>query len=219
MKKLISIFSLTVLANSASAVTLYQNGVTSSDGLTLGDLLADGWAQHYNELYSAVNTTTQVAGWQAAAGAQSVFIGAIDLSGNVIVGATGLASEVLSSSASFSKAVAHASSNLYWYNVSNTSFGFTPTEDITLANADLDGTGIASGTPDDGLNDLRLSWHTMGVSGGWRAGGDTGLSRSTNHRKIVLFGTGTNSVPDGGATFLLTGLGLLSLMTLRKRLK
>lgn len=207
----LAIASSLFIAANASAVTLYEDGVSTTDGLTLSDLAADGWSELYNDFYRAGNSQAQLLEFQALAGSAYVFVGAINLAGDVIVGATGLASEVLSIGGTSSAAVSHSSSNLYWYNVQGLSFGFTPTQNVSLGSAD---------TTSDALNPLRLSWHSHGVDsvGGWRAGETRWLNGSTDYRKIILVGDpSTQAVPDTGSSLALLGLALVGFIAVRRK--
>ncbi|HJQ98687.1 MAG TPA: thrombospondin type 3 repeat-containing protein [Candidatus Polarisedimenticolaceae bacterium] len=166
-----------------ASAALYPDGVTQQDGVTLAGLQADGWILTYNVPYASATTTGLVDQWRALANAASgfVFLGAIDGNGTVIVGASGFGQEVLTPTESTSVASLYPSSNLYWYNKSEYSIGFTPTQSIRLLSADT--TGIYS--PDDGHNALRLSWHLDSV-GGWRAGAIGDLNNASIPRKVVL---------------------------------
>lgn len=187
--------------------------MTSADGLTLSGLLADGWSVVYDESYGTPTTTSLIDSWRTTAGSQQVFVGAVDASGNIILGATGMASEVLTQTSSSSSASSYPSSSLYWYNVPGLSFGFTPTSNIQLIGADVTGTPDF-GYADDGYNDLRLSWHLDIGVGGWRAGSLTWLNGAPTPDKLVLVAP----VPEP-ATYLagLSALGMLGLFGWRNR--
>ncbi len=122
---------LLLLAPGGGAVAaIYPDGVTLADGVTLSALVADGWSIVYQVPYGSATTTSQVDSWRTAAGPGFglVFVGAADDSGNILIGATGLASEVLTRTTSSTQASAYSSSNLYWYNFPGQSIGFTPTQ-------------------------------------------------------------------------------------------
>jgi hypothetical protein len=157
-----------------AVITLYPKAVTN--GLTLTALINQGWTVLYNVTYATVTTTSDVNGWRTAAGADYIFMGGTDAAGNVLLGASGLASEVLAPTASTSIAHPASSSALYWYSVSGSSIGFSPNSSILLIPADYGGT----------VPDYRLSWHLTGADGGWRLGALEGLNADTTHRKIVL---------------------------------
>jgi thrombospondin type 3 repeat protein len=168
----------------AAWAALYPDGVTEADGLTLAAMQADGWVVVYNVPYASVTTTGLVDQWRALANAAngSVFLGAADADGNILVGASGLGRQVLTPTESTSVASAYPSSGLSWYNKSSYSVGFTPTSTILLNLADI--TGVL--TPDDGQNARRLSWHLDLAMGGWRAGGTAFLNTAAIPRKVVL---------------------------------
>ncbi len=200
-----------VSAGSASAVTLYPSGVTEPSGLTLTSLTSDGWIVLSDVTYATNTSSGDVSLWQSAIGTGSVFVGAYDsLTGNIIVGATGLASEVLSSTGSLVQANAYSSSNLYWYNVADNSFGFTPTENIFLYEADI---------TSDAQDALRLSWHTISAFdvGGWRAGEHLYLNDDQRYHKVVLSSVTPTNVPDGGSTLAMFGLAAGGLMWVKRR--
>ncbi|MGJ8673148.1 PEP-CTERM sorting domain-containing protein [Rubritalea sp.] len=207
--KLLAVAATCCGLSSASAVTLYENGVLASDGLTLTDLQADGWTVIYNEFYDDDTSFTDVADWATATGTGSVFIGALDLSGNVLLGATGTA-EVLTVTNSDTVASSYASSNLHWYNYNPTgtsgSVGFALNSDVTLNSAD---TATADG-------EYRLSWHTHGDVGGYRVGSTTSLNSSTDYVKVVLVSAAVAAVPEPSSIALL-GLGSVALLFRRKR--
>lgn len=200
------------LGSSAVASTMYPDGVFSADDLTLADLLGDGWSVVHDVTYSAGLNHSLLS---SQVGSAYVFVGAVDAAGNVVVGATGLASEVLSQTNSSGTAVSYASSNLYWYNVYGASMGFSGSQNISLSSADI--TGIW--TPDDGLNHTRLSWHDN--SGGWRAGGTGSLNGSTSFRKVVLTAATATvvGVPETASTLVLLGLAFTGLVAARRGLR
>jgi len=201
------------LASPASAVTQYVNGITASDGLSLTDLNADGWNTLVDVTYNNSVDNIGLQALAAATGSLYVFVGALDLQGNVILGATGLISEVLSQTFSPAVAASYSSSNLYWYNVDASSMGFTETQNIYLNAADVLGSGDYGGGADDGHNDLRLSWHDN--EGGWRVGAITLLNDSSEYRKVVLVG-GAATVPDATNSLLLTAMGLAAAVGVRR---
>ncbi len=73
---------------------------------------------------------------------------------------------------------ARLANGAYWYNcvvAGKQSFGFAPSSSINLGDADT--------IPDQ--CDYRLSWHTYGSYGGWRAGCTTFLDSSTSYYKQI----------------------------------
>jgi hypothetical protein len=216
-KKLTSLALALSLTVAAQAVNLFPNGVLAGANISVADLQADGWTVVYNTGYgSGAITEADIASWATAAGVGGyVFVGGTDILGNVILGATGLASEVLSQTFSNSTAVGYSSSNLFWYNVDNNSqstpvgsFGFAPIAAVNLYEAD---------TMD--LSDpYRLSWHVDFGGGGYRLGSITGLNNNNNYKRVVLVAPGNSqSVPDSTATAVLLGAAVVSLAALRRR--
>jgi len=213
-----SLVAFAAISTTATASTLYVDGVTSSAGLTLSSLASDGWSQLVNVTYGTGLDNIGLQNLALATGDAYVFVGAADAQGNIITGATGLASEVLSQTG-INVATFYSSSNLSWYNNAY-SFGYTPTGHINQVSADTDGTNFAGGTADDGLNALRLSWHQNG--GGWRAGvlsdgsANIWLNGSTDYYKIVLTGNGGSNVPDSTSSLMLVGACFAMLAGVRR---
>ena len=117
----------TVVPQSASATTMYANGLTATDNISYSSLLTDGWTSLLDVTYSTPATNAEVASWQTTIGTGYVFVGAVDsTTGKLVLGATGLASQVLDATFSTSTAASYASSNLYWYDVSGDSFACSP---------------------------------------------------------------------------------------------
>jgi len=204
MKKFLTVISLLAslaFAGKASALTTFDSGVTYSSGISYSSLLANGWTQVYNVSYGTTTTFADTQSWLSTYSGYEVFVGAIDSKGQVYIGATGLADDVFKQTFSTNTAVANSSSDLYWYNVSDSSFGFTPTSSIRLISADVVGTSDF-GYADDGYNALRLSWHLSG-GGGWRAGSQLWLNSSSDYNKVVLVGKPSVGVPDASSTALL----------------
>lgn len=217
MNKLLTVLSLAAtlaFAGKASALTTFDSGVTYSSGISYSSLLANGWTEIANEPYGEITSFRDTQNWLATYEGYEIFVGAVQKDGLVYVGATGLVSDVLQESFSSSLAVSYGSSNLYWYNVSGQSFGFTATAGIHLTSADTNGTGLFGGTSDDGLNALRLSWHDG--SGGWRAGSQIWLNSGDEYRKVVLVGKPSASVPDSSSTAILGLFGVVALVGLRR---
>jgi thrombospondin type 3 repeat protein len=195
LASLVHAFGLSIALGGSASAALYPNGITQADGVTLAALQADGWTVMYNVPYGSVTTTGHVNQWRALANAAYgfVFLGAVDLNGNVVVGASGLAQEVLTPTDSTSQASAYPSTGLYWYNKLGWSIGFTPTSNILLNTSDI--TGIL--TTNDGQNARRLSWHLDQDIGGWRAGATGFLNDNSILRKVVLVLTSQNADADG----------------------
>jgi len=98
MKRFLCLASVSaLLAVRAAAVPLYPNGVVASGDVTLSELEASGWQVEMDSPYGGgAITEAEISSWVTAAGPGGyVFVGGTDLSGDVILGATGLASQVL----------------------------------------------------------------------------------------------------------------------------
>lgn len=208
------------VTGATQAATLYPAGFTSSANLSLSDLLSDGWSVLRDEAYSSGVGPIDLAADKVAAGSNHILVGAYDSrTGKFVLGATGLA-EVLTETSSGTEATAYGSSSLYWYNNPAASFGFTPTKDIYLNSADVQGTGFFGGSADDGNNALRLSWHTDfggAGSGGWRAGELLFLNGDNQYHKVILVDSGIQGVPEVGSSLLLVSAGLAGLFGLRRK--
>ena len=64
---------------------------------------------------------------------------------------------------------------VYWYNYDGKSFGFAPTANIFLEDADTYDIGSSK----------RVSWHVNGEAGGWRAGEVNSLTNDNVWRKVI----------------------------------
>ena len=210
LKKLLaSLVLITSFAVSGKATTLYPDGVLAGDGVTLTSLQADGWSVEFMQaFYSGPITQLDISQWITDAGVGGyVFVGGLDADGNVVLGATGLAGEVLSQTSSSSVGTLYSSSNLYWYNNAHPislsdpvgSMGFSKDSNINLFEADTASSNAA----------YRLSWHTNFSGGGYRPGVE---------EKVVLIWSGASSVPDSGTSVALLGVGLVAVAALRRRL-
>ena len=63
-----------------------------------------------------------------------------------------------------------------WYCYEYNGFGFAPNGTVRVNNADAE----------DRASPHRLSWHLDGQGGGWRAGSNIDLNRSTDWEKLVF---------------------------------
>jgi hypothetical protein len=213
MKKLLTILSLGLslaFVGKASALTTYDSGVTFSSNLSYSSLLTDGWTQVLNVPYSNHTTFADTQNWLADYSGYEIFVGAVNADGLVFVGGTGLVDDVLKQTYSYDTANAVASSNLYWYNVSGSSFGFSPDSHISLGSADTSGIWTAA----SGDTNLRLSWHDN--FGGWRAGAVGLLNDSTDYNKVVLVAKPGASVPDASSSALLGLFAIGALVGFRR---
>ena len=147
-------------------------GIKTSKFFPPGLQFLEDWTAAYSKPYSHGTTREQLA--SVPAHARYVFVGAVSPDGNIALAAMGERDEVLRVTDSVEKA--HEHNGVHWYFKPGWAFGFSPTEEICLCNADTNDTS----------RELRLSWHLTG-QGGWRAGNAKDLNKSEEWRKLVYW--------------------------------
>ena len=147
-------------------------GIKTSEFFLPGLQFLEDWTAAYSKPYSHGTTREQLA--SVPAHARYVFVGAVSPDGNIALAAMGERDEVLRVTSSNQKA--HEHNGVHWYFKPGWAFGFSPTEEISLCNADTNDTS----------GELRLSWLLQGP-GGWRAGNVKSLNDSEVWRKLVYW--------------------------------
>ena len=145
------------------ATGIQYNSVASSDLLQLGCTTC------YDVPYSSWTTASNI----TSCIGPNLFVGArLSNSSTFLLGAYDSADTIHKKTA---VGTAHFSNGVYWYFVSNYSFGFLDSPDLFQNEADVGDTS----------SDSRLSWHLDLLVGGYRAGSHVDLNFNTSFRKAI----------------------------------
>jgi len=129
--------------------------------------LLNGWTEHYTATY-ATSLSRDGSEMIPPDNATWVAVGAVDNNTDqIILVAFGQADVVFQETDSNQTNLEHGA---YWYRQPGSAMGFAPNDSISLGNADTV----------DYEDTQRLSLHTLGGSGGWRAGSRTGIDSSSD---------------------------------------
>ena len=137
-----------------------------------------GWTQCYQDLYD-VNLNTVVSTIQANCNQGHILMacGPVGSSTYELL-AAGARADVFTETGNGNASTTHIANGVGWYFDPSWSWGFVPAGDTpTLDECDT------NTTTDDGL---RLCWHTISASGGYRCGSDISLNTSTAFARYVF---------------------------------
>ena len=162
-----------------------EGGWPATEGIqtdiSLSELQDEGWTICYQDTYDVQLTAADIRTACTGQGRYVMLACADDTtdSNNLVVAAADLEEVVLPAVEDGSGSADHRLSNgVGWYYTENYSVGFF-LEGDTLSRSQAD---TATGTNPE----LRLSWHTLGTTGGYRCGATTGLNNGTTWSRYVL---------------------------------
>jgi len=146
------------------------------NGVAMADALAGGFQVCFSDLY---NADLDHAGMQAACDGDTVMVACREVGQpDFLVSAMGARGEVFRATPAEQEGSTHTHNGVQWYYNDNWSFGFAPAGvPVRLNQADVEGDPGAA---------QRLSWHTIGNSGGYRCGATAGLNANAGWERIVL---------------------------------
>jgi hypothetical protein len=143
----------------SSYADYYPSGIQQN--VSEQTLTDNGWTKFYEQTYGTpIGVTASVL---MPTGTYVIFTGKAVGSSTLPVLAAAPTSEVFTQTVRNTPQLINGT---YWYNTTNTSIGFAPTNTISQFSADVQ-------SPSDAL---RLSWHLVSHTGGWRLGGINGMT-------------------------------------------
>jgi hypothetical protein len=209
--------ALTLAAASSAKANLYPNGIIASNDITLTDLESTGWTEVFSENSdTGPITEATISGWIADADGGDVLLAGANSDGVVVLGASGLASDVLQQTFSTGTADLYSSSNLYWYNVAEVSQGIG-----SIGFADSSSVDLNQADEDDPSDLYRLSWHIDFNGGGYRLGDIEALNDGGGGNgytfDVLVSGGGPAPAPDATATLGLAVIGFAGIFGFRRK--
>jgi len=199
------------------SVSALRQGVFTAEREII--LLNQGYVKCYNQSYSdsiplsnmSLSGSGLLASFPECKDASHVFVGATHVNaGNssldldpVILGAYASVDVLTRWTSNLTEAVWDDYGGVYWYNVVDHGFGFSPSANINLSEEKYcDVFDEADGTCSE-----RLCWNVGASDGGYRAGCDVELDSSDRWRKVIYMLRRKGKAPLRGGTIRIAEIG------------
>jgi hypothetical protein len=189
----------------ASAATYLPVGPQLNVGLST--VTSGGWTLCYSATMATIFGTSAATTLAACTGDLMMLAGRETGSGNLLVLAQALKTDVLFNTGAANNNVTNIANGTGWYNADNWSFGFVPAGDTP--------TKFECDTA-NGLG--RLCIHTLSFTGGYRINNIFDLNESADYEKLVFTASSGAVVPEPASwALLIAGFGLVGAAARRRR--
>jgi hypothetical protein len=158
------VFLFTAFGIQSSHASYYPSGIQQN--VSEQTLIDNGWKKFYEQNYSTANSST---GSEFRPSESFIIVTGKSIGSNILT--TVAAAPTNSVFTETSLNAPQLLNGTYWYYTPATSFGYSPTNQITQATADVTGcNGQAPQASACESDPSRLSWHLDGFNGGYRLG-------------------------------------------------